>query len=96
VALNVVAQGRQGGASDKGKEKIEERVTASLNPEDDGVHLSSGQRGWTPPSVGWAKLNTDVGFCIDTGKASTWVVVRDMNGKVLLSAWRSLNHVDSG
>jgi hypothetical protein len=93
VALNVVVWGRQGGASDKGKEKIEEGVTASLNPEGGGVHLSSGQRGWTPLSVGWAKLNTDVEFCIDTGKVRIGMVVRDIE-------WQSpvvsmLNHIDS-
>jgi hypothetical protein len=70
-------------------------VASRLHAKEGIVHSSSGQRVWTPSPVRWAKLNTDVGFCIDTGKASTRVVVQDMNGNVLLSTWRSLTHIVS-
>jgi hypothetical protein len=32
---------------------------------------------WKPPPDGWVKLNTDAGFCSESGKASAGVVVRD-------------------
>jgi hypothetical protein len=74
--------------------RIEDGVAFRLHPKEGIVHQSNSQRVWTPPPAGWAKLNTDTRFYIDTGKVSTGVVVQDMNGKVLLSAWRSLNHMD--
>jgi ribonuclease HI len=52
-------------------------------------------RRWTPPQEGWAKLNLDAGFIDETGRASTGVIIRDVHGKVLLSAWRSLYHIAS-
>jgi hypothetical protein len=74
---------------------MENGVAFRLHPKEGIVHSSRDKRGWTPPSTGWAKLNTDIGFCIDIGKASTGVVVRYMNDKVILSVWRSLNHIVS-
>jgi hypothetical protein len=50
---------------------------------------------WTVPPEGWVKLNSDAGYRPDTGEASTGVVIRDSQGKVLLSAWRPLRHVAS-
>jgi ribonuclease HI len=47
------------------------------------------------PPEGWVMLYTDAGFRHHTGEASTGVVVRDNQRKVLLSAWRSLKHVAS-
>jgi hypothetical protein len=41
---------------------------------------------WKPPRAGWVKLNTDAGFCRDTGAASAGIVVRDHAGLVLLTA----------
>jgi hypothetical protein len=40
-------------------------------------------------------LNSDAGFIEETGRASTGVVIRDMNGVVLVSAGRSLYHIAS-
>jgi ribonuclease HI len=47
---------------------------------------------WGPPPEGWVKLSTDAGFCHLIGQASTGIVVRDSNGSMLLSAWRSIRH----
>jgi hypothetical protein len=45
---------------------------------------------WKPPRAGWVKMNTDAGFCRDSGAASAGIVVRDHTGFVLLSAWKTL------
>jgi hypothetical protein len=41
---------------------------------------------WEPPPIGWVKVNTDAGFCLDPGLASAGIVVRDSDGKILLTA----------
>jgi hypothetical protein len=43
---------------------MENGVAFRLHPKEGIVHSSRDKRGWTPPSTGWAKLNTDIGFCI--------------------------------
>jgi hypothetical protein len=48
-----------------------------------------GQR-WRPPQVGWVMLNTDAGFCPNSGRASTGIVVHGPSGEILLTAWRSI------
>jgi hypothetical protein len=40
-------------------------------------------------------VNSDAGFCTNSGLASIGVVVRDSAGKVLLAAWRILQHCSS-
>lgn len=45
---------------------------------------------WEAPPADWAKVNVDDAFSETTGTASIGVVVRDSQGKVLLSAWRFL------
>jgi hypothetical protein len=57
--------------------------------------LSNTLDQWIPPPAGWAKLNTDAGFCPNSGAASMGVIVRDMAGKVLISSWRTLDYVAS-
>jgi hypothetical protein len=54
-----------------------------------------GHSHWTPSPKGCAKLNSDVGFINEIGRASSGLVIRDMNGAVLLSVGRSLFHVES-
>jgi hypothetical protein len=41
------------------------------------------------------KINTDAGFCSDTGEASAGVVIRDDRGVVILVAWQMLNRCSS-
>jgi hypothetical protein len=43
--------------------------------------------------VGWVKLNADAGFRAANGDASTGVIIRDSDVKVLLTAWRSLRNM---
>jgi ribonuclease HI len=50
---------------------------------------------WTPPGKGWAKINTDAGFCQNTAMAGIGVVARDSQGKVLFSAWSFMDNVGS-
>ena len=44
---------------------------------------------WTPPHVGWDKLNTDGSFG-PNGEAGAGIIVRDHNGEILLSSCRQL------
>jgi hypothetical protein len=95
VSLGFAGQARLVAANEKGKEKMEEGGHRRNHSQDEAEVSSSGRNGWAPPTAGWAKLNTDAGFCADTGKASSGIVVRDINGKVLLSAWRTQDHMAS-
>jgi ribonuclease HI len=54
---------------------------------------SSRERNWQVPR--WIKINTDAGFCLNSGAASIGIVARDDGGKVLLTAWRILNNCAS-
>jgi hypothetical protein len=69
--------------SDKGKEAVWEGVVNLSKPE--AHHEVKEPQCWGPPPEGWIKLNTYVGFC-------QGIVVRDSNGSVLLSTWRSIRH----
>jgi hypothetical protein len=85
VSLEIVNQEKQGSPSGKGKEKIEEGHVMLAKPRRRGELPDGGQKSWTPPPAGWAKLNVDAGFVEETGRASAGVVIRDMNGGILLS-----------
>jgi hypothetical protein len=76
--------------SDKRKEVVWEGVVNLSKPE--AHHEVKEPQCWGPPPEGWVKLNTDAGFCHLIGQASTGIVVRDSNGSMLLSAWRSIRH----
>jgi ribonuclease HI len=96
TSLNIAGQGQQGGISEKGKEKIHEgatRQTRSLRGGDTNPLM--GQERWVVPPNRWAKLNTDAGFCPNIGAASLGIVVHDNVGKVLISSWRTLDHIVS-
>jgi hypothetical protein len=69
----------------KGEEKIAEGVVRGLCSQEATEPSSSGQNGWVPMP----------GFCLNMRMMSTRVVVRDMNGMVFISAWRTLNHMAS-
>jgi hypothetical protein len=43
-----------------------------------------------PPPNGWVKVNTDAGFYVETGEASTGILIRSENGQVLLSGQKVL------
>jgi hypothetical protein len=57
-----------------------------------GSSMSSEK--WKPPPAGWVKLNTDADFCTNYGMAGTAVVVRDPDGKVLLTTRHSASSGD--
>jgi ribonuclease HI len=42
---------------------------------------------WKPPLAGWIKVNVDAGWDASSKRAGTGVVIRDEEGKVLLTAW---------
>jgi hypothetical protein len=95
-SLYIAAQGPVTDQSGKGKEKVVEgglRHADSVSKEQ--KRLSNTLDQWIPPPAGWAKLNTDAGFCPNSGAASMGVIVRDMAGKVLISSWRTLDYVAS-
>lgn len=41
---------------------------------------------WEPPQEGWVNMNFDVAFCKGSSKLGFGVMLRDFNGKVLLSS----------
>jgi hypothetical protein len=57
VSLEIVNQEKQGSPSGKGKEKIEEGHVMLAKPRRRGELPEGGQKSWTPPPAGWAKLN---------------------------------------
>jgi hypothetical protein len=78
----------RGGPSDKGKKVVDEGITRrelKVWPR-----AARTVQKWQVLSEGWVKLNSEVGFRSDIGRASAEIIVRDSHGRVLLSAWRSL------
>jgi ribonuclease HI len=47
---------------------------------------------WTKPAPGWCKLNFDAGFSAETNTGSWGAILRDEEGKTLLSAWGRTEH----
>jgi ribonuclease HI len=61
------------------------------------VDLSSGKKNqvmevWKKAMQGWAKLNFDAGFLVKDKKGSWGAILRDGDGKVIMSAWGRLEH----
>lgn len=50
------------------------------------------QKQWLPPDPGWLKINVDGAFLPATSNAAVGVIIRDHEGQVRMSAWRSLQH----
>jgi ribonuclease HI len=81
---------KPGGADNKGKTKIADgagRMKKCTATESAGDLMKDA---WKPPANEWVKINTDAGFCTDSGNASMGVVIRDSSGKVPLAAWQML------
>jgi hypothetical protein len=82
-------------ASEKGKEVVGDNVfRAAQALEPDGA-APAKKEVWKPPSAGWATVNTDAGFCKQSGSIGTCIVIRDHEGKVLLTAWRFIRFCGS-
>lgn len=59
--------------------------------KEDGVQFSN----WRKPPVDWVKVNSDGAFVRSTGDASAGVVIRDHEGRVLLSSWKVIRNCGS-
>lgn len=62
--------------------------------EGSAIYSEAGSGCWVPrweaPESGWAKLNTDAGFEVNSGVACAGGVLRNCRGEVLLSSWTKL------
>jgi hypothetical protein len=96
-SLNLAGQIRPQGISEKGKEKekVYEGVMQGPHSQEGEKKDEGAQVNWCPPASGWAKLNTDAGFCQHTCMAGIGVVIRDDEGKVILTSWRFLSNVST-
>jgi ribonuclease HI len=82
------------GADEKGKAPLD----SYLQEDQTGKPRSQSRRdkeGWKPSKTECVKLNTDAGFCWDSGCASASIVVRDHTGTILLTAWKTLRRCGS-
>ncbi|CAN6177270.1 unnamed protein product [Urochloa humidicola] len=43
---------------------------------------------WEPPEIGWHKINVDGAFDCETGNGGVGVIIRDHQGRTLLTAWK--------
>jgi hypothetical protein len=87
--LNDVVK-QKSGLSRKGKEKLHDNQIANWKQ----TRLREKSQ-WKTPPLGWVKLNTDASCSPGAGMVSTRIVVRDSNGRVLLTAWNWLRHCAS-
>jgi ribonuclease HI len=77
------------GADVKGKSPLEVQVGKMMS------HSRRVKEVWKPPRIRWVKLNTDAGFCRESGSASVDIVIRDHTSTVLLVAWKTLRRCGS-
>jgi hypothetical protein len=96
-SLNLAGQVHPQGISEKGKEKVREGTAKEPWFQEARTGNDGQQAKWRPPPAGWAKVNTDVGYCQDTCMASIGAVVRDVHGNVLIvmASWRTSANVAS-
>jgi hypothetical protein len=92
--LQVGKRGEPKEPDDKGKAKLNEGRLGH-KASDDRTEGDPKQEDWKPPPQGWVKINTDAGYCVDSGEASAGVVIRDNKGMVLLAAWQMLKPCSS-
>jgi hypothetical protein len=81
---------RHGKQDDRVKGKMVEAVRANVEGTEAGADGPRRIDTWETPEQGWIKVNTDAGFCAQSGDSSAGIVIRDENGKVLLTAWQLL------
>jgi hypothetical protein len=56
--------------NEKGKQSVMEGPVKGQCIRDRGTQRKEHIEAWKPPPQGWIKLNTDAGFCTQTGQAS--------------------------
>jgi hypothetical protein len=89
-SLSQMPQGSQPDVDGKGKVVLgQEGSRRKPNLPDDG-RGTRVQQIWRRPPQDWVKVNTDAAFCEASGKASAGIVVRDSQGRVILTTWRVL------
>lgn len=89
-SLNIIHHGQGALPDAKGKAKIDEGCGTRIHQGRYGSGSKQQLAKWSSPQEGWVKMNSDAAFSMLTGDASAGVVVRDANGRVLLTAWRLL------
>jgi hypothetical protein len=66
------------------------------DPEKKMNYTEKGVVGtWTKPDEGWLKLNTDARFSPEENNGTWGAILRDQEGKVLLSPWGIINRCHS-
>lgn len=50
---------------------------------------------WSPPEMGWTKLNTDGSFIAPTGAAGGGMILHDDRGEIIYIACREIRNCDS-
>jgi hypothetical protein len=70
----------------KGKEKVGYQEQSMNIRKTPGQDAGRRKAAWRKPPQGWAKINTDAGFCPDTEQASIRVIARGHESGVLLTA----------
>jgi hypothetical protein len=88
-SLQIESSIQQAGPTEKGKGKVAR--PGKMNTGGDPVE-EPRTRG---SPHGWIKVNTDAGFCADTGETSAGVAIRDATGKILLTAWQMMRRCAS-
>ncbi|XVF86490.1 hypothetical protein PTKIN_Ptkin18bG0044900 [Pterospermum kingtungense] len=74
----------------KTRKHCQEFMEANSKPEHVPLRQSTS---WSPPMIGFNKLNVDVGFEGLTGRAMYGMVVKDWKGCVLLSASKNVHGI---
>jgi ribonuclease HI len=82
-------------SDDKGKRKVEDGKRRNHSALESSPEPPRRKEQWMVPEEGWIKLNTDASFCPSSGVASAGIIARDNEGRVLLTAWRSLRNCGS-
>jgi hypothetical protein len=80
---------------ENGKGKVGEVNRSGTMNTEDTAGENPRRRGWELPPHGWIKVNTDAGFCAETGHTRAGVVIRDASGQVLPTAWQMLRRCAS-
>jgi ribonuclease HI len=50
---------------------------------------------WAPRQAGWVKVKTDAGFNRDKGIGSTGILIRNHDGDVLITAWKTVAEAEA-
>jgi hypothetical protein len=91
-SLQSANQNYQVQISEKGKEVVGYNVSRAPQAHEPDEAALGKKEVWKPPPEGWVTINTDAGFCKQSGIAGTGIVVRDQAGRVLLTAWRFISY----